>query len=200
MEKGSKLDSATIGLSFITRSLPVFWFGMALLLVFSYYVAIFPSSGAVTPGVSYGSFIEFVSDVAWHSVLPMATIVFILLGPPALLTRNLIADVSSEQYIYAAKCKGLPFRTLLFKHALRNVMLPLSSYTAVLLGYIVSGAVFTETVFSWPGVGRLIFEAVTTRDYPLIQGAFLITAISVLLANFLADLLYSYIDPRVRYR
>jgi len=197
--RGSKVDTSTLALSFITRSLPVFWFGMVLLLIFSFYLGMFPSSGAETPGVTM-DLTEHIYDVARHSVLPMATIVFILLGPPALLTRNLVADVSDEQYIYVAKSKGLPPRIVLFKHALRNVMLPISSYTAVLLGYIVAGALFTETVFTWPGIGRLTYEAVLTRDYPLIQGILLLTAVSVLLANFLVDILYSYFDPRVRHQ
>jgi peptide/nickel transport system permease protein len=195
--QGSKIDISATGLSIITRSMPVFWFGMMLLLIFSFYFEIFPSSGAYTPGTSE-NIIGYILDVGWHSILPILTITFILFGAPALLTRNLVADILSEQYIYVAKCKGLPSRVILFKHALKNIMLPISSYTATLLGYIVSGAVFTETVFSWPGVGRLFYEAILTRDYPLIQGCLLLTTISVLLANFFADIFYSFLDPRVR--
>ena len=196
--RGSKTDIATITFAFVTRSMPIFWLAMTLLLIFSYYFKIFPSSGAETAAISSENLVAYLSDLGWHVVLPATAITLILLGPPALLTRNLIAEVSEEPYIYLAKAKGLPPRTVLFKHALRNVMLPLSSYSAVLLGFIVSGAVFTETVFAWPGIGRLIFEAVRARDYPLMQGTFLITTISVLVANFLADILYSYLDPRVR--
>ena len=196
--RGSKTDVITISLSFVTRSMPVYWFGMMLLLVFSFYFGIFPSSGALTPGASYDTILERIGDILRHSTLPALTIVFVLIGSPALLTRNLIAEVAEEPYISLAKAKGLPNRTILFKHGFRNIMLPLSSYTAILLGFIVSGAVFTETVFSWPGVGRLIYEAILTRDYPLIQGCFLITTVSVLMANFAADILYSYLDPRIR--
>jgi peptide/nickel transport system permease protein len=196
-KRGSKIDITVTGLSVITRSMPVFWFGMMLLLIFSFYLGIFPSSGAYTFGKS-GNILEYIMDLVWHSILPISTITLILLGPPTLLTRNLIVDISHEQYIYVAKCKGLPWRVILFKHALKNIMLPISSYTATLLGFIVSGAVFTETVFAWPGIGRLFYEAVLARDYPLIQGCLLLTTISVLLANFFADIFYSFIDPRVR--
>ena len=196
--RGSKTDTMTILFAFVTRSMPVFWLAMTLLLIFSYYLGIFPSSGALTPAISPDNIARYIGDLGWHVVLPATTIVLILIGPPALLTRNLIAEVTEEPYIYLAKAKGLSPRTVLFKHALRNVMLPVSSYSAILLGFIVSGAVFTETVFAWPGVGSLVYAAVISRDYPLMQGAFLITTISVLLANFLADILYSYLDPRVR--
>ncbi len=196
--KDSKLDLITIGMAFVTRSMPIFWLGMLILYVFSATLGWFPLSGAVTPGTSYSSFFDFALDVLKHSILPILTITIFLLGPPALIARGLILDLLTEPFISTAKAKGLPPRIILFRHALRPVSLPLSSYTAILLGYMVGGAVFTETVFSWPGVGRLIYEAIMRRDYPLIQGAFFIISVSVLVANLIVDVLYAYLDPRVR--
>ncbi len=198
--RGSKIDIGLSWLAFLTRSMPIFWLGMMLLYIFSAELRVFPLSGALTPGAEYPSVLSYISDVAWHSALPMIAIIIFLVGPPLLLTRNLIADSLTEAYIDVAKAKGLGWRAVVFKHALRPVSLPLSTYTAILLGYVVGGAVFTETVFSWPGVGRLIYEAIMRRDYPLIQGSFYLIAVSVLLANFIVDLLYAVIDPRVRLR
>ena len=198
--RGSRLDLTILGVAFLTRSMPIFWLGMLVLLVFSAQLGLFPLSGAVTPGARYEGLLEFAADVLWHSVLPMVTITIFLMGPPALITRNLIIDSLTEPYVELSRAKGLPPRTILFKHALRPVSLPLSTYTAILLGYVVGGAVFTETVFSWPGIGRLIYEAIMRRDYPLLQGAFLLITVSVLLANLIVDLIYAAIDPRVRLR
>jgi len=197
-KRNSKFDMASVTLAFITRSMPVFWLGMVLLYIFGAVLGWFPLSGAYTEGATYSSFFEFAKDVLRHSVLPMITIILFLIGPPLLLTRSLVSDALTEPYIITSIAKGLPTREIIFKHALRPVSLPLSTYTAILLGYVVGGAVFTETVFDWPGVGRLIYDAIMRRDYPLIQGAFLIITISVLLANFIVDLIYAYIDPRVR--
>ena len=199
-KRGKKVDIGLSWFAFLTRSMPIFWLGMLLLYIFSAELGLFPLSGAVTAGAKYPSIIDFIGDVAWHSVLPMLAIIVFLIGPPLLLTRNLIADTLTEPYISVARAKGIGWRTVVFRHALRPVSLPLSTYTAILLGYVVGGAVFTETVFSWPGVGRLIYEAIMRRDYPLIQGSFYIIAVSVLLANFIVDLLYSVIDPRVRFQ
>jgi len=199
-KKESKIDLLTIGIAFITRSMPIFWLGMLTLYIFSVHLGWFPLSGAVTAGAEYSSFLDFALDVLRHSILPMIVITIFLLGPPALITRGLVLDSLTEPYVDTAIAKGLPPRVILFKHALRPVSLPLSSYTAILLGYVVGGAVFTETVFSWPGVGRLIYEAIMRRDYPLIQGAFLLISISVLIANFIVDFIYAYLDPRVRLR
>ncbi len=199
-KRNSRFDAIVIGFSFVTRSMPIFWLGMLLLYVFAAMLGWFPISGATTPAAQYHSIIEFVYDVLWHSALPMITIILFLIGPPALLTRSLVSDSLTESYVYAAIARGLPPRSVLFKHALRPVSLPLSTYTAILLGYVVGGAVFTETVFDWPGVGRLIYEAILRRDYPLIQGSFLIITVSVLLANFIVDLIYAILDPRVRLR
>ncbi len=197
-KRNSKFDLTLVGLAFTTRSMPIFWLGMLFLYIFGVKLGWFPLSGALTPGEHYASFWGMLRDLLRHSVLPMTVIILFLIGPPLLLTRSLVADALTEAYVRASMAKGLPPRTVLFKHALRPVSLPLSTYTAILLGYVVGGAVFTETVFDWPGVGRLIYEAVMRRDYPLIQGAFFIIAVSVLLANFIVDLIYAYLDPRVR--
>jgi len=196
--RGSRFDTAMVSLAFATRSMPIFWLGMVFLYVFGVLLGWAPLSGALTPGEVYPSFWSMLADLARHAVLPMTVIILYLVGPPLLITRSLVADALTEPYVRASMAKGVPPRRVLFHHALRPVSLPLSTYTAILLGFVVGGAVFTETVFDWPGVGRLIYEAVMRRDYPLIQGAFFIIAVSVLLANFIVDLIYAYLDPRVR--
>ncbi len=196
--RNSALDLSTTSFAFLMRSMPIFWLGMVMLYVFGVELGWFPLSGALTPGVIYTSKLAMLKDLFRHSVLPMITIILFLIGPPFLLARSLVSDALTEPYIQTALAKGLPLRDVIFKHALRPVSLPLSTYTAILLGYVVGGAVFTETVFDWPGVGKLIYEAVMRRDYPLIQGTFFIIAVSVLLANFIVDLVYAFLDPRVR--
>ena len=194
----SALDFSVTGFAFAMRSMPIFWLGMVMLYIFGAELGWFPLSGALTPGVIYASKLAMLKDLLRHSVLPMIAITLYLIGPPFLLTRSLVADALTEPYIQTALAKGLPLREVIFRHALRPVSLPLSTYTAILLGYVVGGAVFTETVFDWPGVGRLIYDAVLRRDYPLIQGTFFIIAVSVLLANFIVDLIYATLDPRIR--
>jgi len=120
-------------------------------------------------------------------------------GEFTIILRNAMVDVLTEDYIRSAIAQGIPTFRLLSRNALRNAMLPTLSIIAINLGLIVAGSVLTETVFAWPGVGRLIYEAIIHRDYPTLQGAFVIITISVVIANFIADLLYGYLDPRVRH-
>jgi len=197
--RGSKTDVSILSTSLFLRSMPIFWLAMIMLLVFSYYLDLFPISGAYTPPIPKTITWAFIGDVLWHSALPIITLTLYLMGTPAFLTRNVMVDALTEPYILTAKAKGLKGRTILFKHALRNVMLPIVSYSAILMAFVVGGGVFTETVFGWPGVGREIFLAYLNRDYPVIQGAFFLIGVSVILANFIADIAYGFLDPRVKY-
>jgi peptide/nickel transport system permease protein len=131
-------------------------------------------------------------------LLPTLTYTIVFLGEYMLIMRSTLLDVLSEDYILTAKAKGLSTFQILKDHALRNAMLPMVTIIALNLGFTVAGAIQIETVFSWPGLGGAIFEAVGRRDYPMLQGAFLLLAVSVILANLIADLLYSYLDPRVQ--
>jgi peptide/nickel transport system permease protein len=188
--------SALVG-SLVAWSLPTFWLGIILLFIGSRYFDM-PIGGKMTPGANFESLWEQWMDVARHLVLPTITFTIIFIGEYMLIMRSTMVDVLSEDFIQTAKAKGLRPFIILKDHALRNTMLPMVTIIALNLGFTVAGAIQIETVYSWPGLGQTIFEAVGRRDYPMLQGAFLIIAISVIFANLAADLLYSYLDPRVR--
>jgi len=132
--------------------------------------------------------------------LPVIVLTLIQIGYNFLIIRNALIDILTEDYIVTARAKGLPERIVLFRHALRNAMLPLVTIVALQLAGIFTGAVITETVFSWEGLGRLLYDAVDERDFPVLQGLFAFITIAFLVANYIADILYAFLDPRVRYR
>ncbi len=186
---------AQIG-SLVAWSMPTFWFGMILLFLGSRYASL-PIAGMVTPGANYNSFLDRWLDVGRHMLLPTLTYAIIYAGEYTLFMRSAMLDIFSEDYILTAKAKGLQPMQILRDHALRNAMLPTVTVVALNLGYTVAGAITLETVFSWPGLGRAVVEAVGRQDYPVLQGAFLLLAVSVILANLVADVVYGYLDPRV---
>lgn len=188
------IDVTTQIVGLIAYSLPSFWLGIILLMLARGYL---PSGGYVTLGVTYATTIEHWLDIGKHLVLPASTLALLLFGAYLLIVRNSTLEVLSEDYILTAKAKGLSSFQILWKHALKNASLPLITIIAMDLGYALGGAIQIETIFSWPGLGRLMFEAIGQRDYPVLQGAFLLLAVSVIMANFLADLTYSLLDPRV---
>ena len=189
------LDASLLITSLISWSVPTFWLGIILLMWGSRYGL--PLGGLVTPGGQFANIWEQLVDNARHLFIPMLTFVIIVVGEYVIIMRSTLLDVLSEDYILTAKAKGLNTFQILKDHATKNAMLPIVTITALNLGFTVAGAIQIETVFSYPGVGRAIFEAVSQRDYPLLQYSFLVIAISVVLANLLAELLYSYLDPRV---
>jgi peptide/nickel transport system permease protein len=140
----------------------------------------------------------YLSDYLRHLFLPMITMTLVSFGGLLLIVRSALLDVFSEDYILTARAIGLKDRTIIFKNALNNAMLPLITIIAINLGFMIGGSLLTETVFSWPGLGLTIYEAVMYRDYPVLQGTFLIITIIVVIANFLAEIVYGYADPRVR--
>jgi peptide/nickel transport system permease protein len=142
-------------------------------------------------------FWEHVKDLASHIFLPALTLGLVLYGEYTLIVRSAMLETLGEDYILTARAKGLKPRTIVRKHALRNAMLPITTLIALSLGYIVAGAILIETVFSWPGIGRAVYEAVLQRDYPMLEGAFLVLTISVIFFNLVADLLYFRLDPRI---
>lgn len=178
-------------------SLPTFWLGIILLMLGSRHFNL-PIGGKVTPGATYATTGEQIQDVLRHMILPTLTFTVVFVGEYLIIMRSTMMDVLSEDYILTAKAKGMSTFQVLKDHALRNSLLPMVTIIALNLGFTVAGAIQIETVFSWPGLGQTIFQAVERRDYPVLQGAFLIIAISVIFANLIADLLYSYLDPRVR--
>jgi ABC-type dipeptide/oligopeptide/nickel transport system permease component len=138
-----------------------------------------------------------VRDLASHMFLPALTLGLTLYGEYTLIVRSAMLETLGEDYVLTARAKGLKPKTIVRKHALRNAMLPITTLIALSLGYIVAGAILIETVFSWPGIGRAVYDAVLQRDYPMLQGAFLVLTLSVIFFNLVADLLYFELDPRI---
>lgn len=196
--RGTKTDIALIVVSLATYSMPVFWFGMMVLLVFSYYMNIFPIAGTITPGIVHANFFEYAKDYLSHLMAPMITLGVSFFGGYFLFMRDTILDVFTEDYMLTARAKGLSNRKILFKHAMRNALLPMVSLMGVHVTFLISGATMTETVFSWDGLGRLIYDSVRNNDYPVLQGIFLFMAVLVVVANIMADIVNAYLDPRIK--
>lgn len=192
----TSVDYSAVGFSLLVWSLPTFWLGIILLFWGS--ANGLPIAGKATPGMSSMPLLQQWGDIARHMFLPTLTYTIVFMGEYTLIMRSSLIDVLSEDYILTAKAKGLSAFQILKDHALKNAMLPLVTVIAINLGFTVAGAIQIESVFSWPGLGSAIFEAVTRRDYPVLQGAFLLIAVTVIIANLLADLTYSYLDPRVQ--
>jgi peptide/nickel transport system permease protein len=195
---GSKLDVALLLTSLTASSLPFFWVAIIFIYLFAFVIPLFPIFGAMTPGVTFPNSFDMLSDIGWHLVLPAVTIVLVNISRYSFYLRNIMVGVLSEDYIVTARAKGLGKNQVLFKHGLRNALLPTMTMMAMDFGFIIAGAIFVETVFAYPGVGSLAYEAILNADYPLMNGEFILLTIVILIANFTADTLYSVLDPRVR--
>ena len=196
--RGGLVDHVGNAISLFLYSTPYFLLGMALLVTFATALGWFPTFGMVTTGREYNDVFEQLGDMLWHLTLPLATVALGLVGQYAILMRSSILDTLTEDYVGTARAKGLTEGRVLRAHALPNALLPTVSLVAINLGYVVAGAITVEVVFNWPGLGTLTVEALEGRDYPVLQGIFLLLSVTVVLANLIADLLYSTLDPRVR--
>ena len=195
--RGGRTEVGGLAFFMFLDSMPPFWIGMLLLVLFSGYLEILPVFGAL-PLTGAGGGFGLTFEVAQRLVLPLLTLTLVRAGWLFLVARSSLAGELSEDYILMAEAKGLSRRRVVFGHGVRNALLPLVTAVAVEAGTVVGGATVVETVFSYPGLGRLIYESVLSRDYPVLQGAFLLLSVGVIAANLLADLLYPLIDPRVR--
>ena len=195
--RGGRMEVGGLAFFMFLDSMPPFWIGMLLLVLFSGYLNLLPVFGALPLTNAAGGF-GLTLDVAERLVLPLLTLTLVRAGWLFLVARSSLAGELSEDYILMAEAKGLPRRRVVLRHGVRNALLPLVTAVAVEAGTLVGGATVVETVFSYPGLGRLIYESVLSRDYTVLQGAFLLLAVGVVAANLLADLLYPLIDPRVR--
>jgi peptide/nickel transport system permease protein len=193
--RGSMLDTGILLWGLFTWSIPTFFFGIILVILARGHL---PTGMMVTPGLKPEDGWAYWSDVGKHLILPTLTMGIGYISSYMMIMRSSVIEVLSEDYILTAKAKGLSTLQILRDHALKNTMLPMITSIMLTLGYTVGGAIQVETVFSWPGIGRLIYDSVGKQDYPVLQGAFLLLAVSVIAANFLADLLYSVLDPRVK--
>ncbi len=184
-------------LSMVGFAAPVFWMGIMLVILFASVIPILPVSGMRAADASGGGYRD-VLDVLYHLVLPTATLSLVYLAQYSRLARSSMLDVLGSDFIRTARAKGLADRVVLYKHALRNALLPVVTVLGLQFGNVMAGAILVETVFNWPGLGRLAFESVLRRDYPTILGLLLISSIVVIVMNLLTDVCYRLIDPRIK--
>ena len=197
-KRGSSLDRGLVAVLMFLGGFPDFFIGILLLLVFAVSLDVLPLSGATSPYAGYEG-LAYIFDILRHLALPLASMILVQLGSIFLLTRNTILTLLRESFILTARAKGCPEGCIKYAHAGRNSLLPVTTATGLRIPHLITGALFIEIVFSYPGVGSLLNTAISARDYPLIQGILLIVTLTVLSANFLVDLLYIRLDPRVRY-
>ena len=196
--RGGPIDHIGNGASLILYATPYFLIGMVLLLVFAVGLGWFPTYGMTTVGEVYSSPVNQLADYLSHLALPLATVALELIGQYSIVMRSSIVDTLGEEYITTAKAKGIQDVSVLRQHALPNAMLPMATLIAINLGYVIAGAITVEVVFNWPGLGTLTVDALAARDYPVLQGIFLLLSVSVVFANLIADVMYQFLDPRVK--
>jgi len=188
----SAVDYAVMVCAVAGVSIPVFWLGLMLQLVFGSYLHWFPVSGMTEYGASTGENLK-------HLVLPSLTLATVPMAIIARITRSSMLEVIGQDYIRTARAKGLGSRAVVFRHALKNALIPIITVIGNMFALLLTGAVLTETVFSWPGLGRAMVDAINQRDFPVIMGAVTLFALTFVVVNLIVDLLYAWIDPRVRY-
>lgn len=195
--RGGAVDHIATGASLALYSTPSFWLGMVLVVAFSTTLGWFPGFGAYSPGTTLSS-LGWLLDYLRHLALPVTAVALGLIGQYVVVARAAMSDVVTEDYMVTARAKGLTGGQMLIRHAFRNAMLPVVTLISLNLGYVVAGAITVEAVFAWPGIGGLTVEALNARDYPVLQGIFLLLGASIVIANLVADLAYGLLDPRVR--
>jgi peptide/nickel transport system permease protein len=207
----SAFDQGLTFFSYVFYSLPTFWLGLMLIFLFGPALHLLPTGGVVEvrdwPAFASPQFwtaagarpVDAFLDVGKHLILPVATLVAVNIAADSRFVRASMLDALNQDYVRTARAKGLPGRTVVGKHALRNALLPVVTNVALEIPFLFSGAVVTETIFAWPGLGRLFIDAVGERDYYILMGLILITSTVILLANLLADVIYAIVDPRIRY-
>jgi peptide/nickel transport system permease protein len=195
--RGSRYDVSTMTFSLVLYAMPEWWLGLLLLVFLAGGLGLFPIGGAQSVNQNFSGVSHYV-DVFNHLFLPCLTLSLAYLGEYYLLMRSSLLDVLGEEYITLARAKGLRDKVVLWRHAVRNALLPTVTVVALNFGFVLGGAITVEAVFSYPGLGLLTFSALQAKDFPLLQGMFLFFSLGVIIANFIADLTYAYLDPRVR--
>lgn len=201
-KRGTRFEVGSLVTALTLRSAPQFWTGLMALIVFSYTLKWFPIGGMHTPGQQFASMFAkyFNLDFLHHLILPSLVAASYYMASPMLIMRNSMLEVMGEDFIEMAKAKGLRERTVVFKHAMRNALLPVVTVLTLMIGFAVGGQVLIETVFRWPGMGREMVLAIQRHDYPMAQASFFMLGVLVIGLNFITDLLYGYLDPRVTYK
>jgi len=211
VKRNSWFDNGTMLLSLAGVSMPIFWLGLMMQTLFSVILRWFPTSAQLTATIEFKSATHFVLidaiaqgngvvlvDYLHHLVMPAFALSTIPLATIARMTRSSMLDVLGQDYVRTAWAKGLRFSTVVLKHALRNALLPIVTVGGLLVGRLMAGAILTETVFSWPGIGRWLFDSIGARDYPIVQGVTLFVTSVIVLVNLLVDISYGFLDPRIR--
>ena len=196
--RGSKMELSAIVVSLFFYSMPVFWFGLILLWGFAFSLDWFPLGGFSTAEAKAAGGFTYAASILHHMALPLLNLVILGLAGHVLLMRNSMLEVMGEDYITTAKAKGLSETRVMYRHAARNALLPVVTAFALSISGTISGGVLTETIFSWPGMGKFLVESTIAQDFPSVQGAFFLLALLTIIANLVADVLYAYLDPRVR--
>lgn len=214
LRKNSGLDHGVMMASLVGVSLPVYWLGLLLIYLFAVYLHWLPASGRLSidagfAGQSWTGFyvldallqlnLPLLGDVVGHLALPAITLSTIPLAILARITRSALLETLSQDYIRTAQAKGVPAFWVIGRHALKNALLPISTVIGLQFGTLLGGAILTETIFSWPGIGSWIYEGILTRDYPVVQGGVMVVAIAFVVVNLLVDITYAWIDPRIRW-
>ncbi len=197
--RDSLVDTGSTVAFLVAYALPVFWIGILILYYVGFVAGLLPIAGTITRGVVHTEFLPYMFDYLHHMIAPLIVLTLSFIGGFYLIMRDTVLDVFTQDYILAARAKGLKERTILYGHAMRNAMLPMVSVIAVNMPYLISGAMMTEYVFTWSGLGLLTYNAVLSVDYPVLQGVFLFLATIAVISNFVADISYLYLDPRIRY-
>jgi peptide/nickel transport system permease protein len=195
--RGSAFDKGALGVTLVLYSMPEFWFGLLMIMLFSVTWSIFPSGGMETAASTLTG-TAHIADVLNHLALPFFVLTVSYLAEYSLIMRSSLMEVQGDDFILVARAKGVRERNVRRHHAVPNALLPVMTVTILSLGYVLGGAIVIETIFSWPGLGRLTYTAIGNQDYALLEGLFLLFSAAVIFANLVADLLYSYLDPRVR--
>jgi peptide/nickel transport system permease protein len=197
--RGGAVEAVAIPTALATRAAPDFWLGMLVLALFAFQLGWFPTGGAVSPGATIGSLGQRLvsGDFWWHLCLPALTLTLFLQGLPLLLMRATMLEVMNDEFVVMARMKGLSRWSIVMRHAARNALLPVVTAFALGLGASIGSNVVIETVFAWPGIGRVLVQAVQGSDYPLAEGAFIMIAFVLVVMNTVADITYALLDPRV---
>lgn len=196
-KRGTRLDTGLLSGSLVLYSMPTFWFAMLLIFLFCVTFRFFPTGGITTPGTNFHGWM-YVQDYLKHMMLPMLCMGLLMIGVYAVTMRSTMMNILTEDYINTARAKGFSTKYILLRHAIPNAMVPMATIIALNIAAILGGAIQLETLFSWKGLGQLMYEALNRRDYPVLQGCFFVSTVAVIFVNFIMDILYGFIDPRVK--
>jgi len=196
--RNSKFDLFSTNTGMIFYAMPTFWFALICIMIFAVQLGWFPVGRMEEPGAVYDNWFEQAASILYHMILPVSTFAIAYIGEYHLIMRSSLTGVMREDFVQTARAKGLSDNRVLWGHVVPNAMLPTVTIVMMNLGFIMSGTILTESVFNWPGLGLLSFEAMNNRDYPVMQAVFLLAAVAVILANLAADIMYYYLDPRVK--